>query len=132
MAPRTRDWLLSLEHADPLEQWVLLCFLAGREIEIGTDERNAAVRRAELLLAAGGDPRRPPDLYGRAVSSVAADLDTPERRRSLREGLEALAPEVAGLRGAEETQRVLLADAELAWQAFAYSVLAERLAEDGE
>ena len=89
------------------------------------------MRRAELLLATGGDPRRPPDLYGRAVSSVAADLDTPERRAALREGLEALTPEVAGLRGTEEAQRVLLSDAELAWQAFGYGVLAERLAERG-
>ena len=34
-------------------------------------EANGALRRAELLLAAGGDPRRGLELVGRAVTSVA-------------------------------------------------------------
>jgi hypothetical protein len=126
----TRDWLRSLERAEPTEQWALLCFLAGRRLQVDEVERNAAVRRAELLLATGGDPRRPPELFDRAVASVAADLDSPERRRSLHEGLKELTPDAAALRGAEEALRLLLADDELAWQAYAYSVLAERLAED--
>ncbi len=125
-----REWLRSFERADPLEQWTLLCFLAGRAIDLDDGERNASVRRAELLLASEGDPRRAPELYGRAVGAVAADLDTPERRRALRGGLEGLAPEAAGLRGVGEALRLLLTDDDLAWQAFAYSVLAERLAEE--
>ena len=125
-----REWLSSFEHADPLEQWTLLCFLAGRALELNDGERNASVRRAELLLASEGDPRRAPELYGRAVGAVAADLDTAERRDALRGGLEELAPEVAGLRATGEALRLLLADEDLAWQAFAYSVLAERLAEE--
>jgi hypothetical protein len=127
-----RDWLRSLERAGPEEQWALLCFLAGREVAIDEEERNGAVRRAELLLAAQGDPRRAPELFGRAVGAVAADLDEPGRRAALREGLEALEPEVAGLRGAGEALRLLLADDGFAWQVFAYSVLAERLADDGQ
>jgi hypothetical protein len=125
-----RDWLRSLERAEPPEQWALLCFLAGRDVAVDEAERNAALRRAELLLATAGDPRRAPDLYGRAVGSVASDLDAPERRAALHAGLEALRPEVAGLRGAGEALRLLLDDADLAWQAFAYSVLVERLADD--
>jgi hypothetical protein len=125
-----RDWLSSLDRMEPDEQWAVVCFLAGREVELDRDELNAALRRAELLLASGGDPRRAPALYGRAVSAVAADLDTPERRVALRSALELLAPEAEGLRGAGEAVRVLLADDDLAWQAFALSLLAERLADD--
>ena len=127
----TRDWLRALEREEPLQQWALLCFLAGQELNVDEDERNAALRRAELLLASGGDPRRSPELYGRPVAAVAADLDAPERRAALRLALEALEPEVSGLRGAGEALRVLLGDADLAWQAYAYAVLAERLADDG-
>jgi hypothetical protein len=126
----TRDWLRALEREEPLQQWALLCFLAGREVDVDEDERNASLRRAELLLASGGDPRRSPELYGRPVTAVAADLDAPERRAALRRALEALGPEVSGLRGAGEALRVLLGDADLAWQAYAYAVLAERLAGD--
>jgi hypothetical protein len=90
------------------------------------------VRRAELLLATGGDPRRGPDLYGRAVGSLASDLDTPERRRALMHGLEGLAGAVQGLRAAGEALRLLAADGDLAWQVYAYSVLVERLAEGEE
>ncbi len=104
--------------------------MPDRDVEIDGDELNAALRRAELLLASGGDPRRAPELYSRAVSAVATDLDTPGRRTALRAALERLAPEAEGLRGAGEALRLLLADGDLAWQAFAYSLLAERLADD--
>ena len=75
-----RDWVRSLERREPTEQWTMLCCLAGRKIAIDDDELNGAVRRAELLLAAGGDPHRPLDPFGRAATALADDLDTPERR----------------------------------------------------
>ena len=62
-----RDWVRSLERREPTEQWTMLCWLAGREIAIDEDELNGAVRRAELLLAAGGDPHRPLDPFGSSV-----------------------------------------------------------------
>lgn len=120
-----------MERAEPDEQWTMLCYFAGRGVDLDADELNAAVRRAELLLAAGGDPRRRLDPFGRAVTALARDLDTPERREQLRAGLEALAPEVAGLRGARESLALLRTDHDLAWNAFATSLLAEALAEDG-
>jgi hypothetical protein len=108
----------------------MLCFFAGRQVTIGEDELNAAVRRAELLLAAGGDPRRRLDPFGRAATALADDLDGPERRTQLRSGLEALVTEVEGLRGARESLALLLTDHDLAWKAYATSLLAEALAEE--
>ena len=125
-----RDWVRSLERAEPAEQWTILCFFAGRAVTIDGDELNAALRRAELLLAAGGDPHRPLDPFGRAATALADDLDAPERRAQLREALESLREEVAGLRGARESLGLLLADDTLAWQTFATSLLAEALADD--
>ena len=125
-----RDWVRSLERAAPTEQWTMLCFFAGRGIVIDDDELNAAVRRAELLLAAGGDPHRPLDPFGRAATALAADLDAPERRAQLHAGLEALREEVAGLRGARESLALLLSDDDLAWSTYATSLLAEALADE--
>jgi len=45
-------------------------------------------------------------------------------------GLEGLRDEVAGLRGAREALALLLSDADLAWQVYATSLLAEELAEE--
>jgi len=108
----------------------MLCFVAGRAVPFEGRELNAALRRAELLLAAGGDPHRPLELYGRAVTALAGDLDEPHRREALGMGLAALAPELAGLRGASEALRVLRRDRDLAWQVYAMSLLAEELAAD--
>ncbi len=131
MARQTiRDWVRAVERASPTEQWTMLCFFAGRAVSVEEAELNAAVRRAELLLAAGGDPHRALDPFGRATSSLADDLDTPDRRARLRSGLEALRGEVAGLRGAREALALLLGDPDLAWQAYATSLLAEALAEE--
>ena len=116
------------ERAEPHEQWALLCFLAGRSVQIDAQELNAALRRAELLLAAGGDPHRPLELYGRAVTALAEDLDDPPARAQLAAGLLALNPAVDGLRGATEALGLLSRDADLAWQCFSMALLAEELA----
>ena len=125
-----RDWVRSVERAEVAEQWTMLCFFAGRGVAVDEDELNAAVRRAELLLAAGGDPRRRLDPFGRAATALADDLDTPERRAQLRAGLDALVVEVEGLHGARESLELLRSDPDLAWRAYAMALLAEALAED--
>src|SRR5262245_46330156 len=125
-----RDWVRALERADPTEQWTMLCFFAGRGVVVDEDELNAGIRRAELLLAAGGDPRRRLDPFGRAATALADDLDSRERREQLRTGLQGLQREVAGLRGAREALGLLLADPDLAWKAYATALLAEELAEE--
>ena len=125
-----RDWVRSLERSEPSEQWTMLCFFAGRGVAIDEDELNAAVRRAELLLAAGGDPHRPLEPFGRAATALAEDLDAPERRAPLRAGLESLRTDVAGQPGARESRGQLLKDHHVAWQSYATALLAEALADE--
>jgi hypothetical protein len=127
----TREWIRSLEGSEPEVQCQLLCFLAGRAVEMDADEANGALRRAELLLVAGGDPRRSLDLHGRAVSAVAADLDTPDRRLLLDAGLAGLEADAGGLPRVQEALRLLRSDPDLAWQCYAASLLAEELGDEG-
>jgi hypothetical protein len=122
------DWIRSAESAAPEDQWTILCFLAGQAVSLDRDEVRAALRRAHLLLAAGGDPRRKLELHGRAVTAVARDLDSPAARAQLADGLRALEPEIAGL-DAGKALPVLLRDADLAWQCFACALLAADLAD---
>ena len=125
-----RDWIRAAERSAPEEQWVLLCYMAGREVRIDEAEVHAAIRRAELLLAAGGDPHRPLELYGRAVTALAEDLDADRARAELAAGLESLTAETAGLRGASEGLRLLQRDGDLAWQCYAMALLADALTGD--
>lgn len=127
MPETVRDWIRAAEDGPVAEQWTLLCFLAGQRVALDEDEVNGGLRRAELLLAAGGNPRRGLELYGRAVSALAIDLDSPTRRAQLDEGLAALGLEVEGLAGASEAVRLLRRDPRHAWQCFALGLLAEHL-----
>jgi hypothetical protein len=124
---RIRDWARSLEQYEPEDQWMLLCTIAGQQVELEPTELNGALRRSELLLAAGGDPHRRLELYGRSVTALADDLDAPAARRQLDDGLAALGPELTGLHRATEALRVLRADPDLAWHCFAASLLAAEL-----
>jgi hypothetical protein len=101
---------------------VVSAYLAGQSVTIDDEERNAAVRRALLVFAAGGGLEREPELDDAAVTELARDLDDPARRSALGSALEQLDPnpQVLQLRG----------DPELAWRAFACALLAEALGED--
>ncbi len=112
--------------------WAPLAYLAGIELEVDADERHAAFRRAELLLATGGDPRRPVELSDRAVETVALDLAAPARRAELAGRLGELAEEAHGLPAVSEAARLLQADPELAWLVYAWAILAEHLAGDDD
>ena len=103
-----------------------LAMLGGRDIELDDDELNAARRRAMLLLAAGGDPHDGLVLDGRAVVALAGELDAPERRAELVRGLAELAGEDAGP-NVNAAVSELLANDEVAWRAYACSLLAEEL-----
>jgi hypothetical protein len=123
--------LLELLEAGPSNSLLLgLAWLAGQGIETDEEERRATLRRAELLLAAGGDPRRELELDGRAVLSVAEDLDDPAARAQLDAGLERLAADAEGLPEVAATLELLRAEPELAWQGYACALLAEAIAGD--
>ena len=106
--------------SSPDASLVSVAWIAGQSVDVDAHELRAALRRALLLLAAGGDPRREPQLDGRAVAALADDLDRPERRAELTAALESLRT------GTE----ALLADPELAWRAFACGLLAEEVASE--
>jgi hypothetical protein len=97
---------------------VPIAWLAGRTVTLDAHELHGALRRALLLLAAGGDPAREPEPNGRAATGLAAELDRPERRAELE----------AALRELHDRAGELLADPDLAWRAFACGLLAEELA----
>jgi hypothetical protein len=113
-----------------VEVEVSLSLLAGQGVEIAEDELRAALRRAVQLLATEGDPRRDLDLDGRAVTALAADLDSPARRQALVSGLTALRDTVDGLPVVSERLEELLAEDERAWRWFACTLLGEELVED--
>ncbi len=107
-----------------------LALLAAPEPLVEPDELTPALRRAMLLLAAGGDPHRELELDGRAVSALAAELDRPDRRAEVSRGLEALREDAAGLANVSPALEELLLDAGLAWQAYACALLADELEDD--
>ena len=120
-------WLESVEAAPEAERLVAVAFVAGRTLVLDPGELNAAIRRSQLLLATGGDPRRALDLDGRAVTALAADLDDAARRAALHEGLALLADDVASTPRLAEAVGRLRADGDLAWRAFAAAQLAGSL-----
>jgi hypothetical protein len=123
--------VLELLEAGPSNSLLLgLAWLAGQEVDLDPDAVKATVRRAELLLAAGGDPRRELELDGRAVTSVAEDLDEPEARDQLEDSLARLAAASEGLPGVSEGLARLRAQPDLAWQSYACALLAEAMDTD--
>jgi hypothetical protein len=120
------DWLQTQEREPQLP---VLAYAAGLEIDSG-DDGAGAIRRALLLLATGGDPRLGvEELDGRAVTALAADLDSPARREQLADGLNALrdaAVDLPRVRGALDR---LAADPDLSWRAWAAGLLADALDE---
>jgi len=114
------------ELGDPLP---VLAYIAGQAVEIDGDELNGARRRALLLQAAGGDPRRELDVDDRSVKALAADLYSEERRAQLGSSIDALVVRVRDLAVAREAALFLAADVDLAWRLYALALLAEELGE---
>jgi hypothetical protein len=125
-----RDVLVLLESRSGDDLLVSLAWLAGREVELDPDEVKAATRRAELLLATGGDPRRELDLDGRAVTAMADDLDDPAARDRLEDALARLTADSEGLAAVSDGLARLRAQPDLAWRSYAGALLAEAIGED--
>jgi hypothetical protein len=112
------------ELGDPLP---VLAFLAGQQVELPRAELNETRRRALLLLAAGGDPRRELGVDDRAVKAVAAELFTESRRRALGSAIDELVLAARDLPRVREATIFLAADVDLAWRLFALALVAEEL-----
>jgi hypothetical protein len=127
-----------LEELEPsLREWgdaqacAMLALVARESISLPDDELHAAIRRAVLVLAAGGDPHRELEVQGRGVTSFAEDLDSPERRAQLHAALRALSEEAEGLPRASFLLEALVEDPELAWRSLAVALLADELGDEG-
>lgn len=128
-------WLLGLEQSlsedesgDELATaLVVLASVAGQEVGIPEDEAHGAGRRALLLLAAGGDPDRGLDLNGRAVAALADEVRSVDRQLALERGLDELKAQAKGLPHVSEALTALRATPDVAWRAYACSLLAEEL-----
>ena len=101
---------------------VVLAYVAGQDVPLEEDERNAALRRALFVFAAGGALNRDPAMDDPAVIELAGDIDSAERRAALAAAVERL----DGDREALDRLR----DPETAWQAYACALLADALGED--
>ena len=114
------------ELGDPLP---VLAYVAGRSVELDEDELNGAVRRALLLVAAGGDPHRELTVDDRAVKALAVDIYDDERRAQLGRAIDELVLRVRDLPTARDAAIFLAGDVDLAWRLFALALLADELAE---
>jgi hypothetical protein len=91
-------------------------------VPLEDEERNAALRRALFVFAAGGPLNRDPALEDPAVVELAGDLDSTERRAALAAAIERL--------DADPDALERLRDSETAWRAYACALLAAALGED--
>jgi hypothetical protein len=128
-------WLVELERSlaeseDPSDlatALVVLASAAGQRVVVDEDEVHGASRRALVLLAAGGDPERGLDLNGRVVTALAQELRTVDRQLALEQGISDLGAQAKGLPHVSEAVHALADAPDVAWRAFACSLLAEEL-----
>jgi hypothetical protein len=131
-----KDRLLLEELEPALREWgdgqacAMLALVAREDVSLPDEELRAALRRALLVLAAGGDPHRELELDGRGVTGFADDLDSPTRRAQLIASLRELRAQAEGLPRASFLLDALLEDEELAWRSLAVALLAEELGDE--
>jgi hypothetical protein len=112
------------------ELLVVLTWLVLDDVDLDPAERKVALRRAMLVLAAGGDPHRELDYDTVAAIRLAEELDSPARRASLARALAGLAAHAEGLGTVSEALTALQSDPDLAWRTLALALLADELAEE--
>jgi hypothetical protein len=128
--PRLEELEASGLDARSAELLTVLVWLVVGQVSIDDAERKSALRRALLVLAAGGDPHRDLDHDAVAVERLAAELDTPERRSRLGTALRALAAGAEGLPVVSESLATLLGEPELAWRTYALALLADEVSDE--
>ena len=128
-----------LEELEPsLREWgdaqacAMLALVARDQVSVPAEELQSALRRALLVLAAGGDPHRELELDGPAVTRFADELDSPARRAELEASLRGLHEQAAGLPRAAFLLDALIEDRDLAWRSLAVALLADELGDENE
>jgi uncharacterized protein (DUF1778 family) len=122
----------------PLREWgdgpacAMLALVAREQVSLPEEQLQAALRRALLVLAAGGDPHRELELDGPAVTRFAEELDSPTRRAELLSSLRELRTSAEGLPRASFLLEALLEDEELAWRSLAVALLAEEIGDEDQ
>lgn len=128
--PRSELEALEASGLDPRssELLVVLAWLVAGDVALDEAELKAGLRRATLVLAAGGDPHREVDLDTVAAVRLAEELDTPLRREVLAGALDALATDAESLPAVSAGLATLQAEPDLAWRILALALLADELA----
>ena len=124
------DVLARLEQGELGNADAVLAYLAGGEVDLPDAELGGARRRALLLLAAGGDPRRELGVDDRAVKALATELWSEERRAAFTAGLDELVLRARELPQVRAAVIALAHDPDLAWRLYALSLLAEELGDE--
>jgi hypothetical protein len=122
----------ALREATPDAAAAMLALVAIERVRFDVDELAAAVRRALLVLASGGDLRRELSLDDRAVTGLAEDIDDPDRRTELEAAFRELRARTDELPAAAAALDALLDDQDRAWRALATAVLADELTQDND
>jgi hypothetical protein len=108
----------------PVALWV------ARHASFDAQALHAALRRAQLVLAAGGDPHRDLSPDDVAVARLAEELDSPTCRLEVERQLGRLEEAAADLPAVSGAVAVLRADRDRAWRWVALAVLADELVEE--
>lgn len=119
----------SLREASPDAAAATIALVAAEQVAFEADALGAAVRRALLVLASGGDLRRELSLDDSAVTGLASDLEDPARRAELDTALQGLRVHTDDLPAAASAVQALVEDPDRAWKALAAAVLADELTE---
>ncbi len=119
----------SLREASPDAAAATIALVAAEQVAFHEETLSAALRRALLVLASGGDVRRELLLDDRAVTGLASDLEDPARRAELQAALQGLRPYTDELPAAASALQALLDDPNRAWKALAAALLADELTE---
>ena len=108
----------------------LVALWVARQLSLDPQAVNAALRRAQLVLAAGGDPHRDLSPDDVAVARLAEELDSPACRLEVEEELARLEEAAPDLRAVGDAVAALRADRERAWRWVALALLADELVEE--
>ena len=97
---------------------------------LDADEAHGAVRRSLSCLPPAAIPSAASTCNGRAVTALADELRTVDRQLALEDGIRDLRVRAQGLPHVSEAVRGLADTPDVAWRAYAASLLAEELDEE--